>query len=59
MTDDAQAGATPRSGPVLDREELERLNVDQLHKLAAEARIDGRSRMGKAELIDALAGRRL
>lgn len=57
MTGRDGAGAPQGPGGVPDREELARLNVDQLLKLAAEAHIDGRSRMGKAELLDALASR--
>ena len=33
---------------------LEDMHVDQLHELAAKRRIEGRSSMNKAELIDAL-----
>lgn len=37
------------------RTELEELNVTDLRDLAAEAELEGRSKMTKAELVDALA----
>lgn len=39
-------------------EDLVQLNVDQLQELAARARIDGRSGMGKEALIAALTTQR-
>jgi len=56
--DDTGAREPQQGGHVWGRDELMRLNIDQLHKLAAQAHLEGRSRMGKAELLDALTGRR-
>jgi DNA end-binding protein Ku len=55
-----KAGADPREDGgeerSEDRDELERLSQEELYKRAPKAKIAGRTKMSKEQLVDALSG---